>query len=69
MYIYMIEFLFTWKDENYEIPRKMGRTRDHYIKGNKPKLERQTLHVFFHMQNLDLNSFTYISMHTYTQNV
>ena len=60
---YTIGFFFSCKDENYDIPRKMGRTRDQYIKGSKPNLERQTLHVFFRMQNLDLNSFTYMSMH------
>jgi hypothetical protein len=31
----------------------MGGTRDRHVKGYKPDLERQILHVFFYMKNLD----------------
>jgi hypothetical protein len=32
----------------------MDESRDHHVKLNKPDSERQILHVFFHMWNLDI---------------
>jgi hypothetical protein len=32
----------------------MDRTGDQQVKQNKPDLERQILHIFSHMKNLDL---------------
>jgi hypothetical protein len=37
----------------------MDETGDHHVKQNKPSSERQILHIFSHMQNLDLKR-TYI---------
>jgi hypothetical protein len=49
-YIYK---LFSDKDnQNYGIYRKVDGTGDH-VKRNKSDLERQVLHIFSHMQNLD----------------
>jgi hypothetical protein len=47
------EIVFGHKDQNYVICRKMYGTRDHHVKQNKQDSERQILHVFSHMQNLD----------------
>jgi hypothetical protein len=47
--------LFRHKEEkNYFIHRKVDGTGDHHINQNKPDTERQTLHVFSHMHNLDI---------------
>jgi hypothetical protein len=49
IYIY-----FSYNEYNYVIWRQMDGTGDHYVKQEKPRLERQILHIFDHMQNLDL---------------
>jgi hypothetical protein len=38
------------------VDRKMDETGEHHVKWNAPDSERQTWHVFSHMQNLDLNN-------------
>jgi hypothetical protein len=47
--------LFSCKEQNCVVCRKMDGVRDHNVKQNKPDLKRQILLVFFHIQNLDLN--------------
>jgi hypothetical protein len=42
------------EEQNYVICRKMDRTRDHHDKQNKADSEKQVLHAFFPMPNLDL---------------
>jgi hypothetical protein len=49
--------LFSHKeDSNCVICRKIDGTRDRHVKQNEPGSERQILHVFCHMQNLDLKN-------------
>jgi hypothetical protein len=43
--------LFSHKEWNHVIWRKMGTTRDHHVKQNKPDSERWASEVFIHMCN------------------
>jgi hypothetical protein len=43
----------------------MDETGDHHVKQNKPSSERQILHIFSHMQNLDLKRSIYIYIYIY----
>jgi hypothetical protein len=50
--------LFNQKEEwNSVIFRKMDGIGGHHIKRDKSSSERQILHVFTHMQNLDIKNY------------
>jgi hypothetical protein len=46
--------LFSHKEGDYVICRKMDGTGGHCVKQNKPGPERQMPHVFSHIWNLDI---------------
>ena len=45
--------IYSAKKKNKDIGKKIGGTRNHYVRQNKIDVEKQTPFIFFHMLNLE----------------